>query len=201
MAYIQKDKIAAREAYLKLTKPQKIGHLWHYYKWHVIVTLFVVIAASTFIHGVVTRVHPDLTILYLTRQPASREHIAALEEHFALHIEDVNNDGRNVVSIIPISFDLNVPNPDNMIMLQRLQSQLASGDMKLFVADNMFLERLEFEGVVEQAELITNRKYIEQSDLYVVTSVVYPRNMRGRHAERHEREHENAERIFRLLTE
>ncbi|MCL2837577.1 MAG: hypothetical protein FWE04_00695 [Oscillospiraceae bacterium] len=201
MAYIQKDKVAAREAYKKLTKPEKIGHLWYYYKWHVIVTLFVVIAASTFIYGVVTRVHPDLTILYLTRQPAPRDHIAALEEHFALHIEDANNDGRLRVSIMPISFDLNQPNPDNMIMLQRLQTQLVSGDAKLFIADDMFLDRLEFEGVVAKSALITNREYIEQLDLFVVTSVVYARNTRGRHVERHEREHENAERIFKLLTE
>ena len=194
MAYIQKDKVEAREAYKNLTTSEKMGHLWHYFKWYVIIALFVLFAAGTFIHGAVTQVNPDLTILYLSREHVPREHIAALEEKFSEHVEDANDDGRMVVAILHMM----LINPEDNL---RLQTQLSTGDAKLFIADDMLLEALKHEGVVELSAPITNREYFEQTHLFAATSVVYVRNTRGRHAERHEREHENAEKIFRLLTE
>jgi len=220
---MEKDKIAARKAYAKLTKKQKISHFWEYYRWHAIITIGVILMAGSFIYSCATRVHPDLTIFYLShpRNFVEIENIHGLSEHFSEFIEDANNDGRTIASIQESIFT--PPDADNpatmtemtMAIVQRLDAQIVAGDAMLFIGDETLFEWFywRYGGLDDDAGLITafapiiNREFFEilQIDENVLFLVgirdLRSNEMRGRNAEQKAIEHANAVAIFELLTE
>jgi len=203
---MDKDRALARQKYAELKKGAKAAYLWEYYKWQFLGTLAVLIAIILTVHNCVTRIHPDLTVLYLAEPQhfVTDENIDYLGEWLAELIEDANNDGRQVVTILPSVFDPQPEQIDEMTiaLTQRLHLQLVSGEAKLFIVDETFLEMLQGFEIVELYAPITNPpRYIEDIPLYAVVRLVYERDMQGRHAERTMVEHANARTIFRLLTE
>jgi len=202
---MEKDKVAAKAAFDALPTSKKIGHIWEYYRLQIILGIAVTLAAFSLIYGCVTRVHPDLTVILLTRAHIADETADALEEWIAPHIQDANGDGRTAVNVMPISFDLLVPNETVIPLLAQLDGQLTAGDVKLIIADELFAEWFNARNgnlIERYAEVINNPPMIEGlAPLFVIERIEYERHMSGRRGERKEIEHANARTIFHLLAE
>jgi ABC-type glycerol-3-phosphate transport system substrate-binding protein len=58
-----KDRLVAKELASKMTKRKKLSYIWHYYKMHIIITLFVLLAVTSVIVG---KLNEKVNILNVT---------------------------------------------------------------------------------------------------------------------------------------
>jgi len=202
---MEKDKVAAQTAFDELSLKKKISHIWYYYKFRIIISLAILLSSISIIYGCVTRVHPDLTVIFLSRSFVGDEMLSSLEEWILPQIQDANNDGRMVVTIVPMLFDPENPTETTTAFMQSFEAQLFVGDVKLFIADEFFMTGLNAreDNLIERYAEITN--YPTEfsgllSPLFVAERIEYLRHMTGRHAERKQIEHANARAVFEWLS-
>jgi len=197
---MEKDKIAAKQAYDALPCREKIKHIWHYYRVHIISVVAVVLMTVSIIFSCLGNIEPDLTVIILSRIPMSNEAREILEERMLPHIQDANGDQEITVSINIISFDPEVTDEIAIASVIPLDGQLTSGDVKLLIADEVFLEWFKERNgnVIEQYAEITNmpRELQPFGPWFVIERIEYTRHMRGRMLERKTIQHENARAVF-----
>lgn len=86
----------------ELTPAEKRKNWWHYHKWHVIVgAILLTIAVDLVLHALgVGQIKPDYQVAYVGTYTLPDDTAAAIENAFAALGEDLNGDGRVVVSLV-----------------------------------------------------------------------------------------------------
>lgn len=82
----------------------KLKNFIYYYKIPIIVITLIIAALTAGIVSIVTKVHPDVTVLFAQYGYTTPDDIKALEEIFSKYTEDYNHDGKQYVKIKSINF-------------------------------------------------------------------------------------------------
>ena len=92
----QKYKDVKPDVPRELTKAEKRKNWWHYHKWHVVVTIVLLLIAADLVWGFLGRGEPkpDYQIAYVGSNALPDDTAAALEAAFAGLGEDLNGDGQ-----------------------------------------------------------------------------------------------------------
>lgn len=206
---MDRDKVTAKAAFDAMTFGEKVNHIWYYYKFYILGSIAAVLIVISLIYGLATRVHPDLTVIFLSRNFLAahneQEITESLEEWILPHIQSANNNGRTTVTVIPMFFDPEHPTEVTGALMQSLDMQLVLGDVKLFIADEALLNwiNVRHDGLILRYAEMTN--YPPELEaflpLFVAERIEYERHMTGRHAERKMIEHTNAREIFDMFAE
>ena len=124
---MNKEQEHARKLWSELSPKKKREYFWDYYRTHVWVGLFVIFLVAMTARDCATRVNPDMTIFYVDTE-LQAETLVQLETHLATCIEDVNGDGKTVVSVQQVTHE------------QKLYVTFAAGDIHvLFTRQEEFL--------------------------------------------------------------
>lgn len=78
---------------------KKIDNFWYYYKIHVLVVVFILFVASAFIKDIVTKVHYDYSVAFVTEEMMTNEEISSIQSVFEREAEDLNGDGEIHVEV------------------------------------------------------------------------------------------------------
>lgn len=96
----------ARESYVpeevrELTPAEKRRNWWHYYKWHVVVGIILVLCLANTLGSAfgIWEVKPDVSIAYVGGRKLSEETVAALTDGIAALCSDMNGDGKTIVEL------------------------------------------------------------------------------------------------------
>ncbi len=128
---MDRDRDHARKMWAELSPKKKREYFWHYYRIHVFIGLFVTFLVAITVHDCVTRVDPDITIFYVDTELRT-EDLTQLEVTLSALIEDLNGDGKSVVSI------------QQVVNEQKLFVTFAAGDVHLlFIRQEEFLRYAE----------------------------------------------------------
>lgn len=93
-----------KQSIKNLTFPQKIEHIWFYYKWFILFGLVVVIFAFVCLAQCAGKNDPDVTVMYAGPEIVSNQYIDYVDSAFSsLMEEDYNGDGIKTVEFIRIS--------------------------------------------------------------------------------------------------
>lgn len=112
---------------------------WFYYKPHTLWGLAIAIVMAFTIHGCVTKVEPDFSILYIgksglfTNEPA--------EPILEKYINDINGDEKKSVLITNLSLGDEKDIQMTQASLTKADLELSVGDPSLFVCDDAIIER------------------------------------------------------------
>lgn len=122
---------------------KKIDNFWFYYKWHVIVGIFVVIIASVTIYDAVTKIHPDLIIDCVTDSNISHSHTPFITDDLEASgfVKDNNDDGNIAVQMTHTQTgrDPSTVSADGS-MMQVVQLRMAVGESSLIITEPYILE-------------------------------------------------------------
>ena len=116
-------------------------YFWLYYKWHTLITLFVVVCVVTTIYQRITAVKYDITLTYAGYSTYSEETINEVSSALSPLCEDVDENGEtnlyfSVLSFLPDDSDPNY----NMAMYTKLQLSLSADEAYLYIIDEELVD-------------------------------------------------------------
>lgn len=112
-------------------------YFWMYYKWHTIITVFLVIAIASTIYQNVTAPKYDITLMYAGKKVYSEETATSLSEKLSPMCEDVDKNEESSLLFSQLNIDLNTKSDGEylMAMITKLQLSLAEDDVYLYIMD------------------------------------------------------------------
>lgn len=130
-----------REAPLRpVTLRQKWENFWYYHKKATLLGGFLVIVFGFTLVQFLTREKPDYTVMLAMDKTVPAAVIETLEDELAACGEDLNGDGRVIVSVYDVSTaaDRDTRNANATKMLAELQN----GEIMLFFVDPVYFDKL-----------------------------------------------------------
>lgn len=145
-----------REALKHGTPKEKITYFFDYYKWHVIIAVFAVIAVIYTIQEVLSKKDTVLyTCLLNTVQLEDSEYNAAF-------VESVGIDTEKYEMIFDSDTWIDINNTDDATMasIQKLLAQLAAGELDIMITDTDSLTNYSYQGdFFTMQELLSQEQY------------------------------------------
>jgi hypothetical protein len=127
-----------------MTFKQWIENFWYHYKWHTIISLFLVFTLAVGITQCASKIHYDQTaVLYCDRTVSDNTSIA-LQKELEKRITDQNGDGEALFEVYNLSYDADsvAPGQYTYANAQKLTAVVATGDYVLYVVDEYGYQRL-----------------------------------------------------------
>jgi len=156
-----------------MTFKQKAEHFFYYYKWHVIIAIFVVIILGLLLKSCTASKEPDINIAYISDKAVSNEAYDKLFEKLQKNnlIADINKDGEPIFYFDPLEVDFETSSQDYEVY-EKLQLQLSVGTQTLIFAHKYALEDFEwaFDDVSEYANE-TNKTFTNSKGTIIGISV------------------------------
>lgn len=130
------------EAPVQMSFPKKVENFWYHYKWVLIVSVIVIGFAVYMIVDLATKEIPDM-IIACTVDNGLVYRGEALEKYFEEYCEDINGDGKVVVSVTfaPMNQDANIN--DIETNSTKLFAELSNANCVLILTDDASCYSLE----------------------------------------------------------
>lgn len=131
-----------------------------YYKWHVIIGVVAIALIVSTIYGAVTKVTPDLYILFSGDYVLSEDDSATLKARMEEAISDVNGDGKIRAQLVEIPLKLDSEKVDETTAASNLQMQMqfATGEQHILVLDRELFNLYNDQGVLDTETLCVETK-------------------------------------------
>lgn len=122
---------------------KKLSNYWYYYKIHTIVAVIVVICVAFMIKQCSDRVRPDMEVIIISSNVTlSDDKVADIENVLSKYTDDLNKDGRKVVSCNYMNMNQNQDAQVLYAMQTKLIAEIAGSDTALFITDDTYLDSL-----------------------------------------------------------
>lgn len=130
-----------------IPKEQKLAHIWEYYKWHIVVTVLLVLAVVSLVVQNLNKERYDSHMLFTMAGGYMMEDTrVAFEEGVEALDIDNNGDSYNNLYVSSVLFpeDLLAPETaaDAQINMQRLVAELTAGECVIQITDDKMYETL-----------------------------------------------------------
>lgn len=122
------------------TASEKRENWWFYHKTHVIVAVILAVFLGAVIYSFVSKEKPDYTIALMTEYSVPNDLLLDIEDHLEQYGEDLNGDGKVIVSLQHYRFSSSTKTDYEASELQaayvRFASDAAAGDSMLYIYDD-----------------------------------------------------------------
>lgn len=121
-----------REALKNGTFKEKLTYFWYYYKWHVIITISVILIIASFVHQLLNRTETvfNAVLLNATQLTQEDDYADAFAEHLAINPDEEDVIFDTSIRIIEDSMD-----ETSYTSVQKLMVYTAAGDLDVMVTD------------------------------------------------------------------
>ena len=154
------------EKIIPQTFGEKVSNFFFHHKWKVVTAICAVIVLSIVIHSEVTKVRPDTTLTLYCFEYYSEENVAAVTHWMSEKYPDINQNGKQEVSVQNCSFELEAANKSYIDEMQRkLQSLLLEEDALLYIMDEKSLNYIKNETAIS-VDLFPDEYIVELPDEY-----------------------------------
>lgn len=112
-------------------------NFWYHYKWHTIISLFLVITVGVSVTQCAMQPNYDQSAVLYCDQIVMDNTALALEQYITNHATDFNGDGEAMVEIYNVSYDEDGTSPQNPAYAnsQKLMTVVSSADYVLYIVD------------------------------------------------------------------
>lgn len=112
-------------------------YFWMYYKWHTIITAFIIIAIGTTVYQNITAPKYDVTLMYAGKNMYNEEAAMKIEQALSPLCDDTDGNGESALLFSQLNIDLENQSEGEylMAMLTKLQLSIAEDDVYLYIMD------------------------------------------------------------------
>ena len=159
---MDKQEREARQMAKELPFREKVSYIWMYYKTWIITSIVVLLVGGTTAYQIATRPTYDLEISYYAQNAITDKTIAALEEHLANYVEDIDGDGVSTVKIYANVASVIGGGPEAMYAIQnKLVMELTAAQYPVYFFDDYYYDMMQtgaYQGCIESL------RNVEESD-------------------------------------
>lgn len=135
----------------------KVENFWYHYKWHTIISVFLVFVAVIGIWQYIDTPQYDYQIILYTSRSDTTALATALNKELCALGDDINGDGEVNVQIYNMSYgDMDSNSNFRNSQAQALRGELMSDRCFLIITDEDRFEQLEQQGYFENSQLPDN---------------------------------------------
>lgn len=135
----------------------KLENFWYHYKWHTIISVFLVFVAVIGIWQYIDTPQYDYQIILYTSRSDTTALATALNKELCALGDDINGDGEVNVQIYNMSYgDMDSNSNFRNSQAQALRGELMSDRCFLIITDEDRFEQLEQQGYFENSQLPDN---------------------------------------------
>ena len=135
----------------------KLENFWYHYKWHTIISVFLVFVAVIGIWQYIDTPQYDYQIILYTSRSDTTALATALNKELCVLGDDINGDGEVNVQIYNMSYgDMDSNSNFRNSQAQALRGELMSDRCFLIITDEDRFEQLEQQGYFENSQLPDN---------------------------------------------
>ena len=126
----------AKKVFKEGTPRQKIGFIWDYYKWYIVILLFVLGLVGSFIYTNVTAKERVLGGIFLNSTDAEAEAIELEQGFYEYSSVDINNEEANFLTNLFYSNDTSsLAVSESYQTLQLISAKTGAGEIDFMVGD------------------------------------------------------------------
>ena len=135
----------------------KVENFWYHYKWHTIISVFLVFVAVIGIWQYISTPQYDYQIILYTSRSDTTALATALNKELCALGDDINGDGEVNVQIYNMSYgDMDSNSNFRNSQAQALRGELMSDRCFLIITDEDRFEQLDQQGYFENSQLPDN---------------------------------------------
>lgn len=127
--------------YYKITDKEFWRNYWFYYRVHTIVGVIVAALIIGTVISFVTRVNPDILMMHIGAGLFPEEQIPQVEAYVAEKTPDLNEDGKQVVSLQTLIYNESLDAQMALAAMTKADLEFAGGDSTLILVDETTMER------------------------------------------------------------
>ena len=110
------------------------SYFWDYYKWHTIISLFVLLLIAHTIYSSLTAPKYDMTLFFAGNIPFDSSEAQKIEDALSPLCEDIDKNGEKSLYFSPLFIDTNSKDAEyTTAMNTKLHLEFATGDNSLFI--------------------------------------------------------------------
>lgn len=147
-----------------------LENFWYYNKWKIMISLILLVIITLFVTNLINRPKYDITVIMAGNYPFV-SYYDHLEEVLSSYAQDINNDGKSNVQIIPlIVFDeLETDSPkSNSVNITKLTANLTLSDVVIYLVDDYVYNILNQQDLfMDLNELGINNNNISKTRYYI----------------------------------
>lgn len=135
-------------------------NIFFYYKWYMLIGVIAIALLVGTIADVVTRVEPDLYLLFSGDYVLSEEDYNTLQTRVKSAIEDINNDKKITAEFVEIPLKLDSERVDETTAASnfQMQAQFATGEQHILVLDRELFNLYNMQGLLDTQTLCIETK-------------------------------------------
>ena len=141
----------------KITLPktkQEWSDFWYYKKFYVIASVAVILMIVFVAVDILSVVVPDVQITYAGTKPFSESMTDTFKTRLDSVLEDINDDKKETLIFIPLVISETIATDQDGLVATRISSEIAIGEMGLYILDADNIELFAGQGVLTPLEYL-----------------------------------------------
>lgn len=134
---------------------EKWENYWYHYKGRTLLIAFLAVAFGFTLWQYLSREKPDYIVMMAFDKTVSSDIVDGVEEYLAPYGEDINGDGKVIVSVYDVSTSSNTEIQRSNAT--KIMAELQNGEIMLFLVDDVYFDKLHGLEVFEQNERFPDR--------------------------------------------
>ena len=127
---MQKGEISAEsksEEIVPITFKEKIQNYWYHFKWHTILSVFLIVVIAVSVTQCVNREKQDMIVVMFAYSMVADSQMSRVEEYIEQYATDIDGNGKVAVQVVNCSFNQKSGNRQYaQAVLQKVQAMIAT---------------------------------------------------------------------------
>lgn len=123
-----------REAVKNGTPKEKLSYFWNYYKWHVIVSVCVIVCIASFVYQLVTKNDTGLYCVFLNNWAVSEDNTEAYLQGFA-DFAGIDTSDYDIILDNSLYLNLDTYDENSYAAVQKIAVLIAASEIDVLAAD------------------------------------------------------------------
>ncbi|MBS4207828.1 hypothetical protein [Bacillus sp. FJAT-50079] len=138
-------KKSLKEILAPMSGKERVNYIWHYYKFHMIGVIVLVVIASTTINGIINKKDVMLNIMIVGEKMDTAK-IEDITEKINVELLNEKERDKYEISIQAVPFSTTNIDPQMQVGLQKMAAELAGGFIDVLLVEKSFFDEMNLEG-------------------------------------------------------
>ena len=152
------------EEILPQTFKEKLQNYWYHFKWHTILSVFLIVVIAVSVTQCVNREKQDMIVVMFAYSMVTDSQMSQVEEYIEQYATDIDNDGKVNVRVVNCTFNQRSNNKQyTLSILQKVQAMIATEPKAiLYIVDEKaekYINTITENGVFESETKLLNEEF------------------------------------------